>query len=325
METVLPQDRVPAPTYTSPATVPEDKPHPESSEEGELEANASPRERRRRRITTKSQTLRQILSYQLTKNGLIFPIYGKLRTVEDAHESLTLKLVNHCAMDGLVSKQYPSNAHHGLHVFLDMSNIDISFHKALRTKYNLADSVRFSPPPRLNLQFLSEVLIRARRVRCLSVGCSTAPGRPAPKYVEELRELGYRVDLRARRRVDETGHILPRRSSPVHGFLSAGSRYVEDLVDETLQTRMAEAVMEYFQQQGIIVLATGDAKPAQYSDGFFMYVDRALRMGWNVELVSWSASLSSAWANKDWVSQWGDRFHIIELDNFLDDLCAAYL
>lgn len=325
-QVVLSRDRVSTPNSSSPALLPEDKSHPVSSEERDSDANADrSREKRPRKIITKSQTLLPILSYQLTKNGLIFPVFGKLQTVEDAHESLSLKLVNHCAIDGIVSKQYPSIADHGLHVFLDMSNIDISFHKALRTKYNLADSVRFSPPPRLNLQFLSEVLIRARPVRCLSVGCSTAPGRPAPKYVEELRELGYRVDLRERRRAGETGHTLPKRGSPVHGFSSAGSRYVEDLVDETLQTRIAEAVMEYFQQQGTIVLATGDAKPAQYSDGFFMYVDRALRMGWNVELVSWRASLSSAWTDKDWVLQWGDRFRIIELDNLLDDLLTAYL
>lgn len=270
-------------------------------------------------------TLQEIFCYQLVKNGLVFPVYGKRRTIEDTHEALMLKLVSHCAMDSFIAIKYCSNASNGLHVFLDMSNIDVSFHTALRAKYKLAEDARLTPLPRLNLQFLSEVLVRGRRTRCLSVGCSTAPKRTEPKYVQELRELGYRVDLRERRRVEDGGFSnARRRSSPTRDGPATNVRYVEELVDETLQTRIAEAVMEYFQEQGTIVLATGDAKPAQYSDGFFIYVDRALRMGWNVEVVSWHASLSSAWTNTAWSAQWRDRFRIIELDDLLDDLLVSY-
>jgi hypothetical protein len=78
--------------------------------------------------------------------------------------------------------------------------------------------------------------------------------------------------------------------------------------------------MEYFEEQGTLVLATGDAKPAKYSDGFFTYAERALKMGWNVEVVSWNLSLSSSWKDPSWTKKWDHRFRLIELDEFLDDL-----
>ncbi|KAM3451257.1 hypothetical protein NHJ6243_009629 [Beauveria neobassiana] len=165
-----------------------------------------------------------------------------------------------------------------------------------------------------------QLLVRGRFSRGLHVGCSILPGRKEPKYVQDLRELGYQVDVRERKCIDNNGLNAPR----VNFWSATGSRsvcrYVEDLVDETLQTRIAEAVMEHFQEQGTIVLATGDAKPAQYSDGFFRYVERALRMGWNVELVAWRGSLSSSWTNTNWTATWNDRFRIIELDSFICDL-----
>lgn len=143
--------------------------------------------------------------------------------------------------------------------------------------------------------------------------------------MQDLRDLGYHVDVRERKRVENSGHNFHRSKSSFLCASKAVSRYVEDLVDETLQTRIAEAVMEYFQEPGTIVLATGDAKPAQYSDGFFRYVERALRMGWNVELVAWQGSLSSSWKNLEWTSTWGERFRVIELDHFIYDLLEVQI
>ena len=82
--------------------------------------------------------------------------------------------------------------------------------------------------------------------------------------------------------------------------------------------------MEYFEKQGTLVLATGDAQPAKYSDGFFAYAERALKMGWHVEVASWKNSLSSHWRDSEWTAKWADRFSIIELDSFMDELLANY-
>jgi hypothetical protein len=92
------------------------------------------------------------------------------------------------------------------------------------------------------------------------------------------------------------------------------------MVDETLQIRIGESVMQYFEMPGTLVIATGDARPAKYSDGFLAYAQRALKMGWSVEVVSWKASLSSAWSTLLKDNTIGSRFRIIELDQFVDEL-----
>lgn len=263
-----------------------------------------------------------ILNYQPAEYGPIFPVLDQSRTRDEKHRSFTAGLVPLYATDKWINLSYPSVASNGIHVFLDMSNINISFQESLRRRYALPNKARFRPLPTLNLDFLTELLIRGRDCRVLNVGCSTQPGKRVPNYVHRLQDLGYRVDLRERKRLDEMKHSswIPSTSSSEEMVPSHSVRYVEDLVDETLQTRIGESVMEYFQEQGTLVLATGDARPAQYSDGFFTYAERALKMGWNVEVVSWKCSLSSNWRNPVWTDQWAERFRVIELDGLLGEL-----
>jgi hypothetical protein len=208
-----------------------------------------------------------------------------------------------------------------------MSNINISFQNALKSKFYVKEQARFIPLPQLNLQFLTEILVRGRKIMALNAGCSVLPNRQEPRYVQELRDLGYRVDLRERKRAIEQKLWDYRTTKPGEASSSDelssfhnSVRYVEDLVDETLQTRIAESVMEFFEEQGTLVIATGDAQPAKYSDGFLVYAERALKMGWDVEVVSWKISLSSQWCKPSWADQWGPRFRIIELDSFINHL-----
>ncbi|KAM0256972.1 hypothetical protein ACHAQJ_004673 [Trichoderma viride] len=222
-----------------------------------------------------------------------------------------MDLVPYHVRDAVVAEKYPSIASQGIHVFVDMSNIDIGYQSTLREAQSLGKGTRFSPLPHLNLQLLTKILVRDRPVTALNVCCSTVPGRSEPRYVQQLREMGYHIDLRERKRVHD-GLVSTKASDNL--------RYVEDLVDETLQVRIAESVMEYFHEPGTIVLATGDAKPSVHSDGFFSYMQRALRMGWNVEVVSWRGSLSLRWTDRQWTSQWCGKFRVIELDEFLDIL-----
>lgn len=252
-----------------------------------------------------------LFSYHISKSSPLSVIWATLRTQAEAHEILGVKLIIQHTNDRITSIGHPRIISNGIHVFLDLSNIEISFQHTLKLRHGLSDSVRFSAAPKLNLEFLNEILTRGRPAHSLYVGCSMKPGDKEPRYVRDLNDLGYHVDLR-KRKLDDSDPSEQR------------ARYVEDLVDETLQTRIGEAVMEYHTKQGTIVLATGDAKPAQYSDGFFQYVNRALRMGWNVEVVSWKSSLSEAWRNLNSSGKWGAKFRIIELDDFVDELYACY-
>lgn len=223
-----------------------------------------------------------------------------------------MNLVPFRVRDASIAEKHPTITSQGVHVFVDMSNIDIGYQRTLKGFRRLDENTRLSPVPHLNLQFLTEILVRDRPVVALNVCCSTLPGRSEPRYVQQLRELGYHVDLRERKGVLEGGLTFTGSTDTL--------RFVEDLVDETLQVRMAESVMEYFLTPGTIVLATGDAKPSPHSDGFFSYVERALKMGWNVEVVSWRGNLSQRWIDRQWTSQWRDKFRVILLDEFLEVL-----
>ncbi|KAJ3468334.1 hypothetical protein MRS44_002399 [Fusarium solani] len=255
----------------------------------------------------REQSRHLLITYQYVKYGPTTEIYGHAESAEVKHELLMTKLVHQHVTDSTLSKEAPEVASNGIHVFIDMSNIIIGFQKALRARYSLPESVRFIPLPQMNLEFFHKLLVRDRHAEWLNVGCSMHPDKQKPHFIEELEELGYRVDLRSRRPQNMTmeGH---------------GSRYVEDMVDETLQIRIGESVMQYFDKPGTLVLATGDARPAKYSDGFLAYAQRALKMGWNVEVVSWRSSLSSAWSGLRKEEGVGSRFRVIELDQFLDEL-----
>ncbi|KAL3955917.1 hypothetical protein ACCO45_008763 [Purpureocillium lilacinum] len=271
-----------------------------------------------KRTAARPCALEQILSYQMTKYGPLIPVYGRAVSRAQRHKSLTNGLVRHRALDAENALLFPATASNGVHVLRGRGR-----------------SLRTSPP--LDLPFLTEILVRGRSAMSLNVGCSVPPGRAEPRFVQELRALGYHIDLRERKRVLEPS--APRRthrgqapatfatssSDEMSSATAAAAtvRYVEDLVDEVLQTRIAESVMEFFQRQGTLVLATGDAQPAKHSDGFLTYANRALKMGWNVEVVSWKNSLSSHWQNPAWNTKWGNRFRIIELDPFLDELLAC--
>ncbi|KAG5930569.1 hypothetical protein E4U42_006657 [Claviceps africana] len=270
----------------------------------------------------------EILSYKVAYRGRLVPVIGKRISLDQKHETLSVRLVPLRAGDISIEAHDHSVALNGIHIFLDMSNINISFQHALRQKYSLKDHSRFFPLPQLNLEFLTEILVRNRRTVALNAGCSVLPDRQEPRFIQELRKLGYRVDLRERRLIPESrapNTYMSRGrngggSSDRPAALHTVARFMEDLVDETLQTRIAESVMEYFEKPGTLVLATGDAQPAKYSDGFFTYAERALRMGWHVEVVSWNLSLSSRWRKSGLMEKWGNRFRLIRLDDFLDEL-----
>jgi len=69
-----------------------------------------------------------------------------------------------------------------------------------------------------------------------------------------------------------------------------------------------------------IVLATGDAAVAEFSGGFMKMVERALQRGWIVELVSFAQGTSYAYRKKEFRAQWGDRFRLVELDPYVEEL-----
>ncbi len=78
------------------------------------------------------------------------------------------------------------------------------------------------------------------------------------------------------------------------------------------------------EEPGTMVLATGDAAQAQFSDGFKQHATRALRVGWKVEVVSWNRTISSAWSDPGFLAEYGGQFRIIELDEFIEELHGSF-
>ncbi len=72
-----------------------------------------------------------------------------------------------------------------------------------------------------------------------------------------------------------------------------------------------------------MVLATGDAAEAEYSQGFLKMVERALEKGWKVELISFRHNISGMYKRKEFRGKWGDRFKIVELDEFVEEILGV--
>lgn len=108
---------------------------------------------------------------------------------------------------------------------------------------------------------------------------------------------------------------------------SAEAAYREQGVDEVLHLKMADSILDHPGAPGVMVVATGDAAGAEYSDGFQRHVERALKAGWLVELVAWGKGLSGAWTSGEFAEMWGGkggRFRIIRLDPFLMDMLEGW-
>jgi hypothetical protein len=101
--------------------------------------------------------------------------------------------------------------------------------------------------------------------------------------------------------------------------IPSNPKWVEQGVDEILHLKMCQSIIDT-EVPTTMVLATGDGNAAEFSDGFLANVERALKNGWTVELVSWKQQMSAGYRNKKFRAKWGDKFKVIELDDYLESL-----
>ncbi|PHH56292.1 hypothetical protein CFIMG_007203RA00001 [Ceratocystis fimbriata CBS 114723] len=196
-----------------------------------------------------------------------------------------------------------------LHVFVDMSNIIIGCYDACKSEMGLPKNQPFPTAPSFNFSAFNKVLCRSRPVaRCELAGSTSKPNH-WPSYAIDAKKAHYDVHI-----LNRTVTDVSKSSHSSGSKVNLGGR--EQCVDELLHLKMAQSVLDE-ELPGVMVLATGDANAAQFSDGFLMAVERALKRGWAVEVVSWSETMSHAWLDDDWCAQWEGRFRTIELDPFL--------
>ncbi|KLJ09821.1 hypothetical protein EMPG_14751 [Blastomyces silverae] len=226
----------------------------------------------------------------------------------------------------------------GVHIFVDISNISVGFHDCIKIARAIPINVRV---PRVPLSFhnFSLILERGRSIsKRVLVGSDRFPA------INEAEEIGYEINILER--VQKPKDCTPRKKKFLGGNgngrcngakgnnaqgQSSGSetnagprpeRWVEQGVDEILHLKILESLVDS-EAPSTIVLATGDAAEAEYSDGFLKMVGRALQKGWAVELVSFSTTTSRAYRRKEFRSQWGSQFKLIKLDEYVEHLLGG--
>ena len=158
-------------------------------------------------------------------------------------------------------------------------------------------------------------------------------GRPTVKRVlvgsddidstQEAKSLGYETNILAR--VQKFRPYNNRYQNGTSGASSGSDsqanrgqlKKVEQAVDEILHLKMSQSVLDT-ETPSTMVLATGDAAEAEYSDGFLRTAERALKRGWKLELVAFKQNISYAYRNPVWTAIWGSSFRIIELDDYVE-------
>ena len=200
----------------------------------------------------------------------------------------------------------------------------------MKEKRGIHPKTRTSLTP-LSFHAFTFILERYRDVKRRILAGSGTPG----PELDEARICGYEVSMLERvmkaREIKPRGHPNGNGNGNGHAYhptagssgtelLSTRQRMVEQGVDELLHMKMLESVVDGI-DGGIpstMVLASGDAAEAEYSAGFLKVVERALKNGWLVELVSFKANLSHAYLRDDFQRRWGHRLTIITLDDYAE-------
>ncbi|KAF2971942.1 hypothetical protein GQX73_g1580 [Xylaria multiplex] len=256
------------------------------------------------------------------------------------YNNFLLKLAAHSIQDSSIESAKP------LHIFVDMSNIHIGFCNSWKISQNIPVDQRIHAPA-FNFKALAAIMERNRatkkRVLASSVASPVVSRTQWPQHFIDAEQQGYKMNIL--NRVQKVSPIKagrrrkgsPQGSGTAHlvNIVTSGDESGEDVakmsyetkngeqgVDEILHLNMMNSILDDMREPGSMVLATGDAAQAEFSDGFLEYATRALSSGWTLELVTWKRTISSSWMDPVFRNKFEDRFRIIYLDEFLEELNA---
>lgn len=275
-----------------------------------------------------------------------------IRSGEDKHWALFLRLLNEHPKERpyLVSPMpmvNHSNDPKGVHVFIDASNIFIGFNDQLKRERGIPVQWHTG---NANISFDALALLMERR-RPVAKRVLVGSLPEVPAFVT-ARKVGYEVSLldkvykakelterqiyfkeqdalRNGKRNSVKAPAVPAvKRSPDGSETTAGkdrepqfapAKMIEQGVDEILHLKILESVVDT-EEPSTMVIATGDAAQAEYSDGFMAMAERALKKGWKVELVSWSSNISKMYLRSAFRERWGENFKTVFLDDFAEEL-----
>ncbi|KAL2115098.1 hypothetical protein VTJ04DRAFT_10761 [Mycothermus thermophilus] len=232
-------------------------------------------------------------------------------------------------------------ARNPIHIFVDLSNIIIGFYDSMKESRGIPITKRVLAPP-FSFKNFHTILVRDRNVakRIVAGSLSNSYNKRWPGYMLQAEELDYEMNILervpkpvaspVRRRKGKNGNNTPNAPAfDTSGADTSGEdsgangrvmmKQGEQGVDELLHLKILQSAMDT-PEPATMILATGDAASAQYSDGFKKNIERVLALGWNIELYGWSRNISAAWRDPDFTSRWQHQFKIFELDNFCEEL-----
>ncbi|EAQ92147.1 hypothetical protein CHGG_00382 [Chaetomium globosum CBS 148.51] len=226
-----------------------------------------------------------------------------------------------------------SVARNPVHIFVDLSNIIIGFYDSMKESRGIPVNKRVMAPA-FSFKNFDTILTRDRNVakRVVAGSLANSYSKRRPEYMMQAQALKYEMNILER--VPKPASPVRKRKpkagardldAPTSGADTSGEdcfvgpmKHGEQGVDELLHLKILQSVIDT--KPATMVLATGDAATAQYSDGFKKNIERVLAYGWNIELYGWSRNISSAWREPEFAEQWGHQFKIIELDGFCEEL-----
>lgn len=245
-------------------------------------------------------------AYWLTKEGKACLLHEKLSDLR--------------AKDREVQEEYMSGIYapfsNTVHIFVDLSNIVIGFYDTIKMSRGFPLQKRVRVP--FSFKNFDSILTRGRKVeKRVVAGSVSKHSHKRPEYMTDAAELNYEMCILTRvPKPDSKPKRYGRRSeASADGPESRG----EQCVDEVLHLKILQSALDV-PHPGTMVLATGDAACAEYSDGFKMNAERALAKGWKIELYAWKNNIARDWRDPEFTSRWGSRFRIIELDGFCEEL-----
>ncbi|KAI0127983.1 hypothetical protein BJ170DRAFT_683806 [Xylariales sp. AK1849] len=231
-----------------------------------------------------------------------------------------------------------------VYVFVDMSNICIGYQDIAKIRQGFKTTSRGVKHLPMCFEHLNFIFERGRSIEQKHMAGSVKhPGQQIQKprqfleaeacgYVPKLLERVHKIDKHHYARKSAKTNGMPtwittsgddssdELSSPV---LCPRTKLGEQGVDETIHLRMTTALLEA-KRPGVMVLATGDAQPAEYSEGFAHFAIMALERGWDVEIISWKPCLSGEWKKSPFCDKYAKQVRIIELDEFFDQIQATW-
>lgn len=232
-----------------------------------------------------------------------------------------------------------------VHVYVDLSNIIIGFYNHLKARRHMPSDSRTRAPP-FSFHAFATAVERGRPCTKRAIAGSVRAGSGVPAYMLEAEGLGYEMNILQRVRgtkksvqslsVDSMMSALVNLRNPYapppylnnlsdseDGFSQQRAGWREQAVDEVLHLKMMQSLLDT-EKPATIVLCTGDAAEAEFSDGFLRNVERALSRGWYVEVVGWRDTMADAWFDKAFRKKHGWRFRTVVLDGLVEELLAVY-